>query len=126
MTRFRILVFIVAIAPALAFGQEVFQRSYGGPGGDYGRAVIECSTGGYIVVGSTNSFQNSGTDIYLLRVDEVGDYIWGKSIGETDKIDWGMDIVEDNAGNFLIAGYTNNSPTGTYDGLLVKTNSIGD
>src|SRR5690554_21217 len=126
MTRFRILVFIVAIAPALAFGQEVFQRSYGGSGGDYGRAVIECSTGGYAIVGSTNSFQTAGTDIYLLRVDEAGDYIWGKSIGEPNKISWGMDIAEDDEGNFLIAGYTNNSPSESYDGFLMKTNYSGD
>lgn len=125
MTRFLILAFFVSVQ-GLMFGQEVFQRSYGGLGGEYGRAVIECSTGGYAIVGSTNSYQNAGTDIYLLRVDEVGDYIWGKSIGEANKTTWGIDLAEDDEGNFIIAGYTDNSPSGTYDGLLVKTNSVGE
>lgn len=125
MTRLLILIFLLNFQ-ALVFGQVVFQRSYGGLGSDYGRAAIECSTGGYAVVGSTNSYENSGTNIYLLRVDEVGDYMWGKSIGEANKINWGMDIAEDDAGNFIIAGYTNNSPSGTYDGLLLKTNSVGE
>lgn len=125
MTRLLILIFFVNVQ-ALAFGQEIFQRSYGGPGSEYGRAVIECSTGGYAVVGSTNSYHNPGTNIYLLRVDESGDYSWGKSIGAANKITWGIDIAEDEEGDFIIAGYTDNSPSGTYDGLLIKTNSVGE
>lgn len=108
-----------------AYSQVIFQRSYGGEGNEYGRAVIECSTGGYLVVGSTNSYFNPSTDVYLLRVDENGDYIWGRNIGEANKIDWGIDLVEDSEGNFFIAGYTDDSPTGSYDGLLIKTDSEG-
>ena len=125
MIRLLILVFLMHLQ-VLAFGQEVFQRSYGGPDSEYGRAVIECSTGGYAIVGSTNSYQNTGTDIYLLRVDEAGEYMWGRSIGQANKTTWGMDIAEDGGGNFIIAGYTDNSPSGTYDGLLIKTNSSGE
>ncbi len=109
----------------LVWSQEVFQRSYGGLGSEYGRAVIECSTGGYLIVGSTNSYANPSTDVYLLRVDEFGDYIWGRNIGVSDKIDWGLDLAEDQAGNFIIAGYSDDSPTGSYDGLLIKTDSNG-
>src|SRR5690554_2813553 len=108
-----------------AYSQVIFRRSYGGEGNEYGRAVIECSTGGYLVVGSTNSYFNPSTDVYLLRVDENGDYIWGRNIGEANKIDWGIDLVEDSEGNFFIAGYTDDSPTGSYDGLLIKTDSEG-
>src|SRR5690554_5287738 len=99
MKRLLILIFLLNVA-TLAFGQINFQRSYGGPGGDYGRAVIECSSGGYAIVGSTNSYQSLGTAIYLLRVDEVGDYMWGKHIGEPNKTAWGVEIAEDEEGNF--------------------------
>ncbi len=123
----RILLLLSLFCFALtAFSQEVFQRSYGGPGSEYGRAVIECSAGGYAIVGSTNSYSNPSTDVYLLRVDEMGEYMWGKNIGAPNKIDWGIDLAEDEFGNFIIAGYTNNSPTGSYDGLLLKTNSTGE
>lgn len=105
--------------------QAVFQRSYGGPGNEYGRAVIECSTGGYLIVGSSNSYYNPSTDVYLLRVDVNGDYMWGRNIGNADKIDWGIDVAEDTEGNFIIAGYTDDSPTGSYDGLLIKTDPEG-
>src|SRR5690606_30508167 len=105
--------------------QAVFQRSYGGPGNEYGRAVIECSTGGYLIVGSSNSYYNPSTDVYLLRVDINGNYMWGRNIGNADKIDWGIDVAEDTEGNFIIAGYTDDSPTGSYDGLLIKTDPEG-
>lgn len=108
------------------YSQEVFQRSYGGPGNEYGRAVIECSNGGYLIVGSTNSYYNPSTDVYLLRVDSSGEYLWGRNIGASNKIDWGVDLAEDADGNFIIAGYTDDSPSGSYDGLLIKTNSEGE
>ncbi len=123
----RVLFFIIALIPThFVLGQAVFQRSYGGQGSDYGRAVIECSNDGYLVVGSTNSFINESTDIYLLRVDEAGEFLWGKNIGFADQIEWGVDLKEDAEGNFIIAGYTDATPSGTYDGFIVKTNPAGN
>ncbi|NEN23183.1 T9SS type A sorting domain-containing protein [Cryomorpha ignava] len=124
MKRLINFICLVIVAQA-AYGQAVFQRSYGGPGNEYGRAVIECSGGGYLIVGSTNSYYNPSTDVYLLRVDENGDYLWGRNIGESSKIDWGIDLAEDADGNFIIAGYTDDSPSGSYDGLLIKTDPDG-
>ncbi|MCA1762195.1 MAG: T9SS type A sorting domain-containing protein [Flavobacteriales bacterium] len=106
--------------------QEIFQRSYGGSGSDHGRAVIECSTGGYLVVGSTNSFYDPSADMYLLRVDEAGDYLWGRNIGESGTPEWAVDVMEDDDGNFLIAGYGINSENSSYDGILLKTDSEGN
>ena len=123
----RTLFFLIALTVAQTVScQAVFQRSYGGYGSDYGRAVIECSDGGYLVVGSTNSFVNESTDIYLLRVDELGNYLWGKNIGLADQIEWGIDLEEDSAGDFIIAGYTNTTLSGTYDGILIKTDHSGN
>lgn len=122
----RLLIFMSLLILAQgAYSQAVFQRSFGGSGNEYGRAVIECSTGGYLIVGSTNSYYNPSTDVYLLRVNENGDYLWGRNIGNANKIDWGVDLAEDADGNFIIAGYTDDSPSGSYDGLLIKTDPDG-
>lgn len=106
--------------------QEIFQRSYGGSGSDHGKAVIECSSGGYLVVGSTNSFNDPSADMYLLRVDESGEYIWGKSIGEPGTLEWAVDVFEADDGSFYIAGYGINAQNSSYDGILLKTDSEGN
>lgn len=106
--------------------QEIFQRSYGGGGSDHGKAVIECASGGYLVVGSTNSFYDSSADMYLLRVNEVGDYVWGRNIGEPNTLEWAVDVFEAQDGSFYIAGYGINAQNQSYDGILLKTDSEGN
>lgn len=107
------------------WAQAIFQRSYGGEGSEFGRAVIECSTGGFLLVGSTNSYFDPSTDMYVLRVDEEGEYIWGRSIGMPNRIDWARDVKETADGNFIIAGYTNATSNGDYDGTLIKIDTEG-
>ncbi len=127
MNEFKIILTILFCTAAIASkSQAAFQRSYGGLGSDYGRTIIECSSGGYLLVGSTNSYADPSTDIYVLRIDESGDYIWGKNLGVANRIDWAEDVVEDNSGNFYIAGYTNRFSENGYDGLLVKIDSDGN
>jgi hypothetical protein len=109
-----------------AIGQISFQRTYGGPGNDVGRAIIESTSGGYIIVGSTNSYYDVSTDIYLLRLDENGDYIWGRNIGSPGTVEWGTDLIESENGEIYISGYTNNTSSGSYDGLLVKVDNAGN
>lgn len=118
-------VFILISSHSL-WAQIVFQRSYGGVGSEYGRAVVECSSGGYLLVGSTNSYFDSSTDMYILRVDEVGDYVWGRSIGMPNRIDWAQDVKETADGDFLVSGYTNATDLGDYDGSLIKIDSDGN
>ncbi len=125
MTRIYFFLFFLFF-PFWVMAQTVFQRTYGGAGSEYGRAIIPCSAGGYLVVGSSNSFYDPSTDVYVLRLDEVGDYIWGRNIGADNKIEWGLDVVEDADGNFYIAGYTDNTSSGSYDGMLLKIDSEGN
>ncbi len=116
----------IIIQSGMCSAQEVFHRSYGGTGDDYGRAVDICASGGYIIAGSTNSFINPSTDVYLLRIDESGEFMWGKNIGEPNYIEWGIDVAEDAEGNFYVAGYTNNTGGNSYDGMLLKTDGDGN
>ena len=106
--------------------QDFFQRTYGGPGSEFGRGVIQTLDGGYACVGATNSYADGSSNVYLIKVDELGDYIWGRNLGEAGKIDWGMDIDEDSEGNIYVAGYTNDTENSDYDGLLLKLSGSGE
>ncbi len=102
-----------------------WQRSIGGAGDDYGRAIVAVD-GGYVIAGSTNSFFDPSTDIYLIKIDEEGNYVWGRNYGAEGLIEWALSLASDSQGNLVMAGFTNNSNGNGYDGLIAKTDPEGN
>lgn len=125
MRNYLVLVVLILFGVE-GISQEPFLRSYGGVGSDYGKAIVECASGGYLIVGSTNSFFDSSTDVYVLRLTAEGDYMWGRNIGVANQIEWGHDVKEASDGGFYIAGISNNNMENNYDGMLLKIDSDGN
>lgn len=65
-------------------GDTVWTKTYGGIENDAGLKVIEASDGGYIIVGSTESFGAGDRDVYLIKTDSNG--VSGGYDGLCDKI----------------------------------------
>src|SRR5689334_20157735 len=105
--------------------QIKFQRTYGGNGSDEGRCVKQTWDGGYIIAGSTSSFGAGAVDVYLLKVDSVGNVQWQKTFGGNN-IDRGysLDITADSG--YVICGFTNSFGFGGYDAYLIRTDQNGD
>ena len=53
-------------------GTEQWSQTFGGTGYDYGRSVQQTIDGGYIIVGTTLSFSQYNSDVYLIKTDENG------------------------------------------------------
>ncbi len=117
------LVFISIFIPLFYNAQITFFRSYGGSGNDFGESILLTSDTCYLGVGATESFGNGATDLYVFKVDSLGDYLWSCIYGGPN-IDYGTDAIEMDDGSFLLTGYSNSGTMG-YDFYLVKIASNG-
>lgn len=104
--------------------QNTFFNTYGGSGNDYGEAVVCTNDYGYVIAGATESSGNGATDMYIFKIDSVGNFIWSKTFGGPN-IDWATDIVKDIDTNLVFCGYSNSNIT-SYDIVLTKTDSAGN
>ena len=76
-------------------------------GWDHGNDIIQAQSGGYYIVGTSSTYpqSNGGDDIYLVKIDEVGDTLWTDFIGGIAD-DQGQAIVESDNGDLIICGTT--------------------
>ena len=107
--------------PVLSQGWE---KSYGGVKDDIAYDVIKVSDGGYVAVGSTNSFGAGGTDVFVVKISSTGVLKWTKVIGGTAN-DAGYSVAEASNGDILIAGATESFGAGSKDVYLIKLNASG-
>jgi hypothetical protein len=106
-------------------GVLVWNQTYGGPSLDWGQAVIECNTGGFAIIGWTESFGAGHQDIWLLRTDENGNLLWNQTYGYTDE-ERGYSIFELSTGGFILFGRTKSMGLGGTEVWLVCTDVNGN
>lgn len=107
-------------------GNKIWEKNYGGTGGDAGKKIIPTKDGNYVILGTTSSKGSGDFDIYLIKINGNGDIIWDKTHGGA-MWDEGTDIAELSDGSFILSGYTlSYSVAGGHDWLLLKVNESGD
>lgn len=130
-----------------AAGNIVWQNTIGGTAADYCFRARELSAGGFIVSGSSAS-QISGdksegtvgpgsvTDIWVLKLDNIGNIVWQNTIGGNG-VETAFELEVTADGGAIIGTYTLSMASGdksennisgaptTYDYWVVKVNSSG-
>ncbi|TVZ16260.1 hypothetical protein [Maribacter sp. MAR_2009_72] len=120
-----------------AFGNLVWEQSFGGEGIEVSYDIAKTMDGGFVVVGNTFStngdiLNNHGeSDMWMIKLDENGNLEWEQTYGGS-KFDLAQAVVESMDGGFLIAGNTKSNDydasnnMGENDIWLVKTNQTGN
>ncbi len=106
-------------------GTIMWTQTVGGAGNDYGRAVIKTFDGGYAIAGTTSSFGAGGDDVYLVKLDAMGNVQWNKTYGGTGS-DQGWDLVQTLDSGFCIAGQTASFGASPNDFYVVRTDASGN
>ena len=118
-----ILFSLILTIPIVGFGQG-FQKTFGGDSLDIGYSVQQNSDGEYIITGSTGSYGNGDSDVYLLKTDANGDSLWSKTFGGANQ-DYGSSLQLTSDGGYIITGRTEYI-NGDKDVYLIKTDENGD
>ena len=127
------LIIVVASVLLLSFSvnaqplppDTLWTRTYGGSEHDYERECHQTEDGGYIIVGSTESYGYGDSDVYLIKTDMNGDTIWTSTYGSSN-LDQGNSVQQTLDGGYIIAGLFNFVSGFGGDVYLIKTNSVGD
>ncbi|MGD8565963.1 MAG: hypothetical protein PVF96_06415 [Candidatus Bathyarchaeota archaeon] len=108
-----------------ASGNKLWNKTYGGVNHDFGYSIIQTSDGGYALCGSTGSFGSGQDDIWLVKIDALGNMEWNKTYGGTNN-EFCTSIIQTDDGGYAIAGVTRSFGAGAEDFWLVKTDSNGN
>ncbi|MFA5032804.1 MAG: T9SS type A sorting domain-containing protein [bacterium] len=106
-------------------GDTLWTRTFGGTNDDKGYSVRQTKDSGFIIAGTTYSFGADSGDVYLIRTNSLGDTLWTKTFGGTDK-DYGYLVQQTQDSGFIIAGTTYSFGAGSADVYLIKINFSGD
>jgi hypothetical protein len=106
-------------------GNELWEKTYGGPNDDYGDSVQQTSDGGFVISGLTKSYGAGGSDVYLIKTDANGNKSWEKTFGGTSD-ERGLSVQQTSDGGYIIAGFTDSYGVGGNDVYLIKTDANGN
>lgn len=116
----------VYVVKTSSTGDTLWTKAYGGSNAEVANDMQQTNDNGYIICGNTMSFGFGQNDIYLIKLDAVGNSVWVKTYGGINQEE-GNSVKQTIDGGFIIAGYTNTFSTPGFDSFyLVKTDANGD
>ena len=125
MKKIVFILFMITSLFASAQPPSKFFSTYGGNGYDVGYAVKQTLDKGYIITGSTSSFGQGNTDLYLLKLDSMGQKTFEKSFGGYSN-EIGKSVIQLVDSSYVMLGYTSSFGIGGYDVFLVNADKNGN
>ena len=106
-------------------GVPKWNQTYGGSGTEYLNSLVVTIDGGYALAGSTNSFGSGSADVWLVKVDPLGNMEWNQTYGGPIA-DYCDSMVTSGNGGFALACIV--QPPTFWDGnfWLITVDSLGN
>lgn len=106
-------------------GDTLWSRTYGSIHWDEGFSVQSTSDDGYIIAGLTLMNTGMYAQIYIVRIDSLGDTLWTGTYSN-NFWDIGYCVRETSDGGFIVVGQSGDSEAGPWDIYMLRLDSNGD
>lgn len=83
-------------------GQTAWTRRVGGRRRDTGHGIARTDDGGYVVVGTTESYAGEGADTWLVKVNATGQVVWNRTLGPESSGGHAVEQTDDDG--FIVSG----------------------
>ncbi len=100
-------------------GEVLWNKTFGGPGNDWLRAIAQTQDGNYVIAGYTDSKGAGENDVWLFKLAPDGELIWDRTYGDTGN-EWARALAELPDGSLALAGDTYSMGSGAADVLVLK------
>jgi len=118
---------VLRLTDNVSSGYISWEKRYGKSQVDHINDAVKAADGNIVLVGETIGDSSNGVpdDLYLLKINTDGDFMWEKSWGLPSTFLWGYSVQATSDGGLIITG---GGPHGTNseDVYLVKTDSDGN
>jgi len=102
-----------------ADGRQLWQRSFGGSGEDYGSVLVLTADGGCLLAGTSDSTADAiktspsygRRDFWVVRLDASGNKLWENSFGGDNSDELNCAVLTAD-GSFIIGGYSESEISG--------------
>ena len=107
-------------------GNIEWDSNYGSPSNfDNFYDVVQLEDSSYVMVGSHYLNPTQAIDMYMMKINSVGDSLWSVGWGNTSTEEYAYDINKTSDNGFIIAGQYSNIGPPLYDLWVIKTDSLG-
>ncbi len=106
-----------------AKGRQKWEQFYGGSSPDRANSIVKVN-GGYVFAGMTESWGDSGKNMYVVKIDDQGKRVWHQAFGgELDDV--AHKVIATTDGGYLLVGYTSSDHRKLKDVYVVKLDANG-
>jgi Secretion system C-terminal sorting domain len=106
-------------------GITEWTQTYGGLYEERGQSIQHTSDGGYIILGSTSTYGAGSSDLWLVKIDNLGNEEWTQTFGGSS-YDWGYYVEQTSDNGYIIVGSIDPDVYWVFDVFLIKTDSEGN
>jgi len=107
------------------YGNETWNKTFGGFVKDGGRSIQQTSDNGYIIGGYVDSYGYPGHDVWLIKTDDEGIEEWDSIFGGLDS-DAAFSVLQTSDQGYIALGYADSYGAGNHDIWLIKTDTFGN
>lgn len=106
-----------------SLGGYVWKKTYGGEDWDFVNDITQTYDSGYVFCGETYNNTNGNSDVFIVKVNNLGDTVWTRTVGST-YADVGNSIIETSDSNIVVAG-VQTTITDSSQAFIVKLDKDG-